>query len=169
MDTNYIICELQRNKFVIKELLKNLDPNIFKWKSTPEKWSLLEIICHLNDEECEDFRARLINTLENPDQAFVSIDPVGWVTSRRYIDRDFRTELNDFLLERDVSIDLLKSLNNPNWDNYYPHPKFGNLTAKMFFTNWLAHDYLHIRQIVKLKYDYLSMTTDEKLNYAGDW
>ena len=169
MDTNYIICELQRNKLVIKELLQNLDCNIITWKPSPEKWCLLEIICHLNDEECEDFRARLMNTLENPTQDFTSIDPVGWVSSRNYIERDFRTELKEFLQERDDSIELLKQLKNPNWENFYPHPKFGNLTAKMFFTNWLAHDYLHIRQIIKLKFDYLSVTTNEKLHYAGNW
>lgn len=169
MDTNYIISELQKNKFVIKELLKNLDADVIKWKPSSDKWCLLEIVCHLLDEECEDFRARLINVLENPEQNFESIDPVGWVTSRKYIDRDFNAELTEFLDERDKSIDMLKLLNNPNWDNFYEHPKFGKLTAKMFFTNWLAHDYLHIRQITKLKFDYLSVATDEKLNYAGDW
>lgn len=169
MDTSYIINELQRNKFVIKELLQHLDEKIITWKSTPEKWSLLEIICHLNDEECEDFRARLIITLENPHLEFVGIDPVGWVTSRRYIERDFKTELTEFLSERDDSIDILTELKNPKWDNYFEHPKFGNLTAKVFFTNWLAHDYLHIRQITKVKFDYLAETTNEELKYAGSW
>ena len=169
MDTNYIINELQRNKFVIKELLQNLDDNTAKWRPSPEKWCLLEIICHLNDEECEDFRYRLNSTLENPKQEFISIDPVGWVSSRKYIERDFKTELTEFLNERDDSIDMLKQLGDPKWDNYFEHPKFGNMTAKLFFTNWLAHDYLHIRQITKLKFDYLSYTTNEKLNYAGDW
>lgn len=169
MDTNYIISELQRNKFVIKELLQNLDDNKVMWRPSPEKWCLLEIICHLNDEECEDFRYRLNSTLENPKQEFISIDPVGWVSSRNYFERDFKTELTEFLNERDDSIDMLKQLIDPQWDNYFEHPKFGNMTAKLFFTNWLAHDYLHIRQITKLKFDYLSSTTNEMLNYAGDW
>ncbi len=43
------------------------------------------------------------------------------------------------------------------------------MTAKMFLSNWLAHDYLHIRQITKLKYDYLKQLTNEDLNYAGNW
>jgi DinB superfamily len=169
MDTNYIINELQRNKFVFKELLQNLDSKIIVWKPNPQKWCLLEIVCHLQDEECEDFRERLKNTLENPKQTFVQLDPVEWVSSRNYIDRDFKVELTEFLDERENSINFLEGLKEPKWDNYYDHPKFGNMTAKLFFTNWLAHDYLHIKQILKIKFDYLSATTDEKLNYAGTW
>jgi len=43
------------------------------------------------------------------------------------------------------------------------------MTASMFFSNWLAHDYLHIRQITRLKYDYLKQLTNEDLSYAGTW
>ena len=169
MNTTYIISELKKNKFVFRELFQNLDNKLIVWKQTHEKWSLLEIICHLYDEEREDFRARLKSTLENPELEFNPIDPAGWVTSRKYMEQDFNSKLNDFLQERKNSIAYLQQLKEPKWDNFYQHPKFGNLSAKMFFTNWLAHDYLHIRQIVKLKFDYLQITTDEKLNYAGDW
>jgi len=169
MDTNYIISELEKNKFVFSELLKNLELDLIDWRPIPEKWCLLEIICHLYDEEREDFRARLTNTLDNPGQELNPIDPVGWVTSRKYMEQDFNTKLEEFIKERDNSINFLQQLKEPKWNNFYKHPKFGNLSAKMFFTNWLAHDYLHIRQIIKLKFDYLCFTTDEKLNYAGEW
>ena len=39
----------------------------------------------------------------------------------------------------------------------------------MMLTNWLAHDYLHIRQIIKLKFDFLKDQSDEHLSYAGEW
>jgi hypothetical protein len=39
----------------------------------------------------------------------------------------------------------------------------------MFLHNWLAHDYLHIRQIIRIKYDYLKKTSGEILLYAGEW
>ena len=66
-------------------------------------------------------------------------------------------------------MEWLMNLDNPQWDNYYEHPKFGKMSAKLFFTNWLAHDYLHIRQILKLKFDYLKFISKEDLNYAGNW
>ena len=169
MNSNYIISELKKNKLVFNELLENLDDNLITWKSTPDKWSLLEIVCHLVDEEINDFRARLKSTLENPEKELIPIDPIGWVISKKYIEQNYNTKLVEFLNEREKSIIYLEQLKEPKWDNFYQHAKFGKLSAKLFFTNWLAHDYLHIRQIIKLKYDYLSFTSKENLNYAGNW
>jgi len=149
--------------------LTGLTEEEYLWKTSPDKWCLLEIICHLYDEEREDFRARLKHVLNTPAEPLPPINPVGWVKERNYIDNNFTETFDKFLEERHKSVLWLESLNNPNWDNTYIHPKFGEMTAKMFLSNWLTHDYLHIRQIVKLKFDCLKKLSDEKLNYAGDW
>ena len=169
MDAKHIIDELRKNKTVFKDLLENLSPEIYMWRINPDKWCLLEIICHLYDEEREDFRTRVKHILENPELPLNSIDPVGWVTSRKYIEKDYDKVLTNFLNERDNSINWLSKLENPKWNNIYEHPKLGKLSAKMIFTNWLAHDYLHIRQIIRLKFEYLKSVTGENLSYAGDW
>lgn len=164
-----IIKQLQNNRLVFEDILKNENEALILWKQAPEKWCLLEIVCHLNDEECHDFRFRAQWVLEKPNQTPPPIDPVGWVTNHDYINRDYRTMLNTFLSERDKSIIWLKSLKNVNWDNAFEHSKLGRLTARHFLVNWLAHDYLHIKQILKLKYDYLQNTSRENLDYAGIW
>lgn len=41
--------------------------------------------------------------------------------------------------------------------------------AKMLLANWLAHDHLHLRQIVRLKYERLKALGGEPLAYAGEW
>jgi hypothetical protein len=169
MNTRHIIGELQRNKTIFKDLLEGLPEELYLWRQNPQKWCLLEIICHLIDEEREDFRARVRRTLENPELPFNPIDPVGWVTARKYMERDYNSMLAEFFRERDDSIQWLDSLENPKWDNVHKHPTLGDMTAKKFFANWLAHDYLHIRQITKLKYDYLMSSTGEDLGYAGGW
>ncbi len=43
------------------------------------------------------------------------------------------------------------------------------MSAQLFLNNWLAHDLLHIRQILSIKFNYLKENTEEPLNYAGDW
>ena len=169
MNYNKIILELSRNQDIFKELLTGLNDEEYLWKSNPEKWCLLEIICHIYDEEREDFRARLRHVLETPTEPLPPIDPAGWVKARSYIAKNFTETMDKFLDERQKSIKWLNSLSDPKWENAYIHPKFGKMTAKMFLSNWVAHDYLHIRQIVKLKFDHLKILTDEKLDYAGDW
>ena len=169
MNNIKITQELSRNSKVIKELLKGLAKEEYLWKPAPEKWCLLEIICHLHDEECEDFRARTKHALETPTEELPSIDPAGWVKERVYIQQDFDIKLNTFLKERAASVKWLQALTHPKWDNAYEHSKFGSMSAKMFLSNWLAHDYLHIRQILQLKFEYIRHLTKEPLNYAGDW
>jgi DinB family protein len=169
MNPKYIIDELERNKEVFQFLLQDIPSSTYLWKQDPKKWCLLEMLCHLVDEEKEDFRARVQHVLSTPDKPAKPIAPQEWVSERNYIDQNYNEVLVKFKTEREASIVWLNTLKNPVWENVYHHPKLGGLTAKMFLTNWLAHDYLHIRQIIKLKYDYLSFSYNEKLSYAGEW
>lgn len=169
MDISLVINELEKNKIIFKSLFENLQSDFYLWREGENKWNLLEIICHLYDEERDDFRARVKSVLENPEEELKPIDPVGWVSSRNYAEQDYKEKLEDFLSERGNSIEWLKQLQNPKWDNAHVHPKFGDLTAKMFLYNWLAHDYLHIRQVIRIKYEYFRAASGENLLYAGEW
>jgi hypothetical protein len=166
---NVIIEQLTKNKTVFQDLLRYKDEELLLWKQAPKKWCLLEIVCHLLDEEIYDFRFRTQWVLEKPNQTPPPIDPVGWMTKHNYIKQVYSTQVNKFLDEREHSIIWLQSLKNPNWNLSYEHAKLGTLTAKHFLTNWLAHDYLHMKQILKLKYDYLKYISGEDLYYAGIW
>lgn len=165
----HIFTELQKNKTVFENLLKGTNEAAYRWKQSPEKWCLLEIICHLYDEEREDFRVRLGLVLEHPEQTPPPIHPQKWVTERKYMEQDFEEKLQGFLEEREKSIEWLQSLKNPKWENAYQHPKYGPFSGNFYLTNWLAHDYLHIRQITRLKYDYLQHISGESVRYAGEW
>ncbi len=170
MDSNYYIKQLAENGLRIKSFLQDTGRKEQLWKPSEDKWCLLEVICHLYDEEELDFRNRLNHVLTTPDEDLPSsIDPERWVKDKKYIEQDFDEKLTGFLNKREQSVTWLHSLENPNWKNAYQHPKYGPLTAKMFLVNWVAHDYLHIRQIVKLKYDYLKELSHQNLQYAGEW
>jgi DinB superfamily len=166
---DFVIEQLQQNKTVFYNLLKDVNENMFLWKQTPEKWCLLEIVCHLFDEELEDFRFRTKWVLEKPNEVPPPFNPINWVKERNYIEQDYNQVLKNFIEEKEQSIKWLQSLESPNWENSFKHSKLGTLTAKYFLTNWLAHDYLHLRQIIKLKFDYLEQQSNENLDYAGIW
>ena len=166
---DFVIEQLSQNKVLFHNILKDCDEKMFLWKQSPEKWCLLEIVCHLYDEERDDFRFRTQWVLEKPNETPPPFDPINWVTEHRYIEQDYAEILDKFMDERQHSIDWLKTLENPKWDNAYEHTKMGTITAEYFFNNWLAHDYLHLRQILKLKFDYLKQRFGGNLNYAGAW
>lgn len=169
MDCQFAINKLEINKAVFQALLQNVGKNEYLWKPAEDKWCLLEIICHLYDEEREDFRTRLKLVLETPEQAPPAIDPVDWVKSRNYLQQDFSLKLAAFVEEREQSVRWLRSLVDPHCDNASNHPAAGRRTASMYLANWLAHDYHHIRQINRLKYGYLKEVSGEDLSYAGKW
>ncbi len=164
-----IIKQLELNQNVIISLFSFLSESEYNWKPNPQKWNLLEILVHLCDEEKEDFLTRIQYALNNFRGELPPIDPEGWVKERKYADEIYNKQLERWIKARKESIQFLKTLKNPNWNNTLIHPQLGELSAHLFLANWLAHDYLHIRQILKLKYQYLATCSQQDLGYAGDW
>lgn len=170
MELDYFIERLAANRLVFEGLVNGITAGQAKWKPSPDKWSILEVINHLHDEEREDFRQRLDLVLTNPEQPWRRIDPQTWVTSRQYNQRDLNTSLNNFSTEREKSLSWLKQLTTPNWSNRYEHPDGSRITAGDLLASWLAHDYLHTRQLARLHWQYVAVIADPfQTNYGGPW
>ncbi|NMH89149.1 DinB family protein [Flavivirga algicola] len=169
MSIKEIIQQLESNQQVFKSLLVSKIETQYLWRPEPEKWNLLEIVCHLLDEERDDFKARVVHALETPKKPLVPIDPEGWVKERDYNARDYNQTLLDFLEERKQSVVWLKSKLDANWESKLLHPELGAMSARLLLANWLAHDYLHIRQVLRYDYNYLKQRTKLDLGYAGNW
>lgn len=169
MPLKHIISELHRNKIVFDSLLTAVPSELCLYKPDKDHWCLLEIVCHLIDEEVEDFRARVKHTLFTPDLPLKSISPREWPIQRGYMDKDFETSVKNFLDERSASILWLRTLEDVPWENTVHLKGLGKLSARNFLENWLAHDYLHIRQINRVKRSYFHNCAQGDLSYAGNW
>lgn len=167
MNQALIINNLARHKQTFESLLSNHEKEVYRWKPTPDKWCLLEIVCHLYDEEREDFRARTKHILHQPAKPFIPIFPVEWVEARDYLGQNYEEKLKAFLSERQASIDWLHALENPSWENVHTHQHFGAMTANLFLANWLEHDYIHLRQIIRTLHQYNAAHSGQDLTYAG--
>ena len=169
MDLHHFIERLSDNRAVFEALLANVSLEQARWKPTPDKWSMLEVVNHLYDEEREDFRQRLRLTLLEPKQPWPGINPREWVTTRSYNDRELDASLADFLAERDASLDWLRQLTEPNWENSNEGPN-GRLSAGDLLASWLAHDFLHIRQLARLHWQYTGeLSTPYQTAYGSPW
>lgn len=162
--------QLARNAETIRHLIDGIDEPQARWKPTATDWSILEVINHLYDEEREDFRARVASTLYQPHTAWPPIDPAGWVAERGYNQRDPAESLQNFLREREHSVTWLAELSAPAWDSAKVHPAGFSLKAGDLLAAWLAHDFLHLRQLVELRYAYhAQQASPYSVEYAGDW
>jgi hypothetical protein len=154
----------------IRALARAADDEQARWKPAPERWSVLEIINHLADEEIEDFRIRLRLLLDDPAQDWPPIDPEGWVSARGYNQRDPAASLEEFLRRRRDSVAWLGTLDSVDWSLTHQHPRAGPLSAGALLGSWLAHDLLHIRQLARLHYQYLeARVRPHSIVYAGNW
>jgi hypothetical protein len=161
--------ELVDSTNAIRSLLSGITQEDAQFKPSEESWSILETLCHLYDEEREDFRARLDATLHRADDAWKPIDPEGWVVTRKYNEQDFATIKERFLAERSRSLDWLKGLENSNWNSTHD-ADFGRISAGDLFASWIAHDNLAIRQLVELRRARLEkLARPYAIAYAGEW
>ncbi|KAA3613901.1 MAG: DinB family protein [Calditrichaeota bacterium] len=155
MDLTYFVDKMRQNAKTIETAFSCLTEEEIYWHPQPEKWSLLDIICHLYDEEHLDFRVRIDYTLFRPREQWPAIDPEGWVTAHNYAEKSLEIMLKNFLEEREKSIVWLEKLQQADWHCAHVHPQFGEIKAGDLLSAWLAHDYLHLRQIMNTKLSYL--------------
>jgi hypothetical protein len=170
MEVKRLIVSLTRGREVIRALVSDLPPEQFRWKPAPDKWSILEVLCHLGDEEVDDFRTRLDLTLHRPGAAWPPIHPSAWAVERRYNEQDPAVALRRVLEERERSLAWLATLSDPDWEKGYQHPQAGLIRAGDLALSWAAHDLLHIRQIDRLHYHWLEQEGQPySPDYAGGW
>lgn len=169
MNPDQLFAQMAGNADRIHSLTIAVSQEQGRWKPNSGTWSILEVITHLYDEEREDFRVRLDIILHHPDQPWPQIDPTGWVTERKYNQRDLSQSTTNFLQERKKSLAWLKGLSTPDWQAAVAAP-FGQIKAGDMFAAWVAHDLLHIRQLVELHWSYtLRSVQPFKVEYAGEW
>lgn len=169
MEFNTLLQELRHSTEMIRALLAGVAPEAARIKPRAEDWSILEVLCHLYDEEREDFREHLDFILHRQHEEWHVIDTEGWVTQRRYNEQDFAQMQEKFFAERAKSFAWLNGLQNPDWEKTYTTP-YRTISAGEMFVCWVAHDNLHIRQLVELRRFRLeTIAKPYSLEYAGDW
>ena len=113
---------------------------------------------------------RVDYTLHTPGKPWPPIDPEGWVTEHEYQSHDLGESVSAFREERDKSLAWLRGLHGADWHATYEHPRFGNFQAGDVLASWVAHDLLHLRQIVSRLYQRVNATAEPfSTAYAGPW
>ena len=104
MNAEYVISQLDRNHGIFQKLLEVHEFQLITWKPAADKWCLVEVVCHLYDEEREDFRLRVDSALHRSGEEWPPIDPSGWVMDRKYLEQDYFEKVQAFLHERQKSV-----------------------------------------------------------------
>lgn len=161
--------ELIHSTEMIRAMLAGIDQEQAQVKPDAKSWSILEVVCHLYDEEREDFREHLDFILHRQNEQYHVIDPQGWITERKYNEQNFAEAQEKFFIERRASLEWLKTIAESDWDTTYTS-EYGSVTAGEMLSCWIAHDNLHLRQLVELRRVRIeNLTKPYPIEYAGDW
>jgi hypothetical protein len=159
--------ELMRLPRLLDTLLGDLDAVSARARPAADEWAPVEILCHLRDEETEDFGARLRVVLEGR-AAFSPIDPEGWAEERRYREAELDRVLAEFGERRAASLDFLASVLPERLQASAPDRRLGHLSGLDLLVAWVAHDRIHLRQLAgTLARLWATRWTPLKAEYAG--
>jgi hypothetical protein len=168
-----VLARLEATAALLAAHFRSLPEEALARRPREGAWSDLEVLHHLVYEEREDFRKRLEWTLLRPGEDWPPIDPAGYVDGRRYPDEAPEATLAAFLEERARSVAWLRELaaaGQLDWSAASVHPLAGTMTARDLVACWLAHDQLHLRQLVRNGYQAVQHLTGVAATpYAGDW
>jgi len=138
--------DLARLMPALDALLAGLDETTWRARPAPAEWALVEIVCHLRDEEAEDFGARVRVVLEGG-PAFTPIDPERWAVERRYRDAAPDEALEALRALRTASLARLAGAPPDRLTATRPQARFGPLSGLDLLAAWVTHDRLHLAQL----------------------
>lgn len=138
--------ELARLSTLLDLLLGDLDDAAWRTRPAPAEWAPVEIVCHLRDEETEDFGARVRVILEGG-RSFAPIDPERWAMERRYRDASPRAALEALRARRAASLDFLGGVAPERLTGAIEHRALGPLSGLDLVVAWATHDRLHLAQL----------------------
>jgi hypothetical protein len=169
MDINALLHELAHGPGIVRALMGGVPREALLQRPAPDAWCMLEVLCHLLHEERHDFRPRLEATLHRPGEPWPVNDWDGWMPAYQAAPPDLDETLAAWDAERQRSLEWLRSLDAPDWDATH-QAGWGPIHAGDVLAAWAAHDILHARQLVRLRYGrVVELGAPYGVRYAGEW
>lgn len=135
---------------IIRAMLAPLTDEQIAWKPSSERWSIAEVLAHLEDVELHvlGLRARRIATEDNP--LLENYDQNEESAKGTYSGRDGRDLLESFCRAREDSLQWIKGLSPGDWQRTGRHSEVGEIRLEQVMNMWAFHDLAHIRQVAEL-------------------
>ncbi len=130
----------------IEKLIKRIPNAKLRKRPAPDKWSVTEIIAHLEDAEIvASYRIRRI--LGAPGTPIEAYDQEKWAEAENNARRDPHAALGVFKALRTANLKLLKSLKPEQWEHFGMHSERGEESIERITQMIAGHDINHLIQI----------------------
>lgn len=146
-DGQEAINQLVLQSVVLKNIFENLSESGALFRYEPEKWSLKEVLGHMADTE-RILQYRILSIARGEKQALLSFDENDFVKNAKFDSNSIELLLENYLIVRDSSICLLKSLDEEALERI---GILNKLSASTRAVCWflVGHEHHHIKVLEK--------------------
>jgi uncharacterized damage-inducible protein DinB len=142
--------EMQREMpQLLADLVADVPPERLSESPSPGKWSVLEILAHLaEDELTSSWRYRQM--IENPGVALAGFDQDLGAKIGHYREWTAAEALSMFRLLREANLRMFANLTPEQWECHGVHAERGAMTVRELARHMAGHDRNHLEQIQRI-------------------
>src|SRR5689334_14742902 len=139
---------LEATPTILRGLMSELDDQDVRWKPSPERFSIGEVLAHLSHSEGYCYRPRVDRFMSEKNPEFDPDDAQFHL--ELYAQADPEDSFDHFEEQRETNVEFLRSLTAEDGARTAVHKKVGPITLNQMLHEWALHDLGHIRQIAEL-------------------
>jgi DinB superfamily len=131
----------------IATAVSGLSPKVLRYKPSPNRWCVLEILGHLADVEVI-YGYRLRQMLADTNPVIAPIDQDAWARNLNYLDSPSSDLVAFYRLARHHNLRLLRSLKDSDLSKSAFHPELQRpVTVSELVEKMAGHGASHLQQI----------------------
>lgn len=141
-----ILNALTETPRLLKELISEIDSEIYKKQMINGKWSIHEHATHIAVSDIYGFQKRLSDFKQKEKPI---IEPLSGDNFEKnfFMELDLKKSLDDFFEIRQTTIELAKAFNKNDWNKLAIHPEYKTYTPYIMLRHLLIHDHNHLYKI----------------------
>lgn len=119
---------------------------MWRFKPSPDRWSVHEMIVHIADSEANSY-VRCRRLVAEPGSTVMAYDENRWATALDYHSQSTEEALELFKWLRARTYTLVKSLPDSVWSNTVYHTEYGTMTMDDWLRLYERHIPEHVAQM----------------------
>ncbi len=133
----------------LEKALNQFPREMWTFRSSPDDWTIHEIVIHIADSEANSF-IRCRRFIAEPGTPVTAYDEPQWARALHYHDQSTDDALQLFRWLRLTSYKLIKLLPDSTWANTIQHPENGTMTMDDWLDIYERHIPEHVAQMQRV-------------------
>jgi len=135
----------------LKREIASMSLQEMKTRPAANKWSVQEVLAHMDDIEEIGMRARVAAMIETDNPILPSIDQEKRAEEMKYNRINPLKSLAGLARQRQANVKWLNRLRPAQQKRRGTHQEVGVISVEELVTEWALHDLGHIKQILEIK------------------